>query len=95
MLKLIICLACAAAIALTTLQMRQQQLELKHQAATLQGQIQAQQSKLWTQQVQIAIDTAPTALSRNVGSELELVPQAGLPADAGNWLNPPPRKTEP
>ena len=59
------------------LQLRQQRLELNHQANRLHNQIEAQQAKLWNQQLQIAVYTAPNAISQTVGEhDLKLVPQS-------------------
>jgi hypothetical protein len=74
MLKLLLCLGCALAIAVAMLELRQQELELKHRAAKLQEEIEGQQAKLWSQQLQIAIYTAPNALTKTVSQhELDLV----------------------
>jgi hypothetical protein len=73
-------------IGIATLQMRQQQLELKHQAAALQQRIEQQQSKLWNQQLRIALMTAPPAISQTVGDELDLVPNSALKPEAAEWL---------
>lgn len=86
MLKLLLCLVCALAVALAMLQLRQQELEFKHQAADLQKQIESRQGKLWNQQLQIAIHTAPNALTHTIGSDIELVPETNLPGNVGNWL---------
>jgi cell division protein FtsL len=86
MLKLLLCLLCALLIGMATLQMRQQQLELKHQAATLQQKIEQQQSKLWNQQLLIATLTSPPAIQETVGHELDLVQHSDLPADAAEWI---------
>ena len=86
MVKLLFCLMCALAIATATLQMRQQQLELKHQAAAQQAKIERLQAKLWNQQLQIASSTAPNMIVKTVGEDLDLVPYADLPADAADWL---------
>ncbi len=87
MLKLILCLTCGLVIAVATLQMRQQQLELKHQAATLQQSIEKQQSKLWNQQVLIAMMTAPSAIKETVGEDLDLVSSSNLPEEAADWMS--------
>lgn len=87
MIKLLICLLSALAIGLSTLQLRQQQLELKHQAAILQKNIESQQARLWNQQLQIATFTAPNAITRTVGDELPLAPDPVLPEGAGNWID--------
>jgi len=86
MLKLMFCLLCALLIGIATLQMRQQQMELKHQAASLQHRIEKQQTKLWNQQLQIAILTAPNAIKKTVGKELDLVQSSDLPPDAADWI---------
>ncbi len=76
MLKLLLCLGCSVTIAVTMLQLRQQELELRHRAARLQEQIEAQQTKLWNQQLQIAIYTAPNALTKTLAQHnLDLVPE--------------------
>ena len=87
MLKLYLCLISAVLVAALTLELRQQRLELNHQALLLHNQIEAQQSKLWSQQLQIAIYTAPNAIQKTVGNQgLHLVPQAPLPNKTPNWL---------
>lgn len=87
MVKLLFCLICALAIATATLQMRQQQLELKHQAAARQIKIERLQAKLWNQQLQIASSTAPNMIARSIGEDMDLVPYADLPAEAADWLH--------
>ena len=54
MLKLLVCLFCAVVLAVVMLQLRQQRLELNHQSNRLHNQIEAQQAKLWSQQLEIA-----------------------------------------
>ena len=66
MLKLMLCLVCAFVIGTITLQLRQQELELRHQATELHEKIQAKQSKLWGQQVEIAIYTSPNAIAKSL-----------------------------
>jgi hypothetical protein len=86
MLKLMFCLFCAFVIGIITLQLRQQELELRHQSADLQHKIQAKQAKLWSQQVEIAIYTAPNAVAKSIGEhQLDLVPEGKLPAAGGDW----------
>ena len=51
MIKLLICLACGMVMAVVMLQLRQQELELRHQAADLQLKVQNHQAKLWQQQL--------------------------------------------
>jgi cell division protein FtsL len=88
MLKLLICLVCAVLIAVAMLHLRQQRLELDHQANLLHNQIEAQQAKLWNQQLQIAVYTAPNAISKTVGDHsLKLVPRAALTAKQTSWID--------
>ena len=57
------------------LQLRQQHLDLGNQNNRLHDRIEAQQAKLWNQQLQIAIYTAPTALARSLSDhDLRLSP---------------------
>lgn len=89
MLKLLICLVTSALIAICVLQLRQQNLQLGHQCNELHRKIRGRQSKLWTQQLQIAIYTAPNAISRTVANhDLKLVPQSPPPAGKPYWVNP-------
>jgi hypothetical protein len=73
------------------LHLRQQRLELNHQANLLHNQIEAQQARLWNQQLQIAVYTAPNAISKTVGDHaLRLVPQSpgqAARARAINWMD--------
>jgi cell division protein FtsL len=82
MIKLLLCLFCAFALAAAMIQLRQQELELKHRSARIQQEIEGQQAKLWGQQLQIATYTAPNVISKTVGQHgLELVPEK-LPAQS-------------
>lgn len=88
MLKLILCLFSAAVIGLVLLQLRQQHLELSHQNADLHDEIRSRQAKLWDQQVQIAIYTAPNAIQRTVDAHsLNLAPQHPLPGGNQSWID--------
>ena len=89
MLKLIICLFSALTISVVLLQLRQQRLELNFQANRMHNQIEDRQAKLWDQQLQIAVYTAPNAISRTVGEQkLEMVPQTPQPAmRRPNWID--------
>jgi cell division protein FtsL len=88
MLKLLLCLCSAVLIAVLMLHLRQQRLELDHQANLLHNKIEAQQAKLWNQQLQIAVYTAPNAISKTVGDHsLRLVPRAPLPASHTSWID--------
>src|SRR6266550_8693894 len=88
MLKLLLCLFSAVLIAVLMLHLRQQRLELDHQGNLLHNQIEAQQARLWNQQLQIAVYTAPNAISKTVGDHsLKLVPQSPSRAKAVNWID--------
>lgn len=88
MLKLLLCLISSVLIAVVMLHLRQQRLELNHQANLLHNQIEAQQARLWNQQLQIAVYTAPNAISKTVGDHsLKLVPQSPSRAKAVNWMD--------
>ncbi len=89
MLKLLLCLLAALAIAVGLLQLRQQRMEMNYQANQLHNLIEDHQAKLWNQQLQIAICTAPNAISRTVGDHaLHMVPVSPLPAKKGtSWLD--------
>ncbi len=88
MLKLLLCLVTGMAIAVCLLQLRQQRLELNHEANMLHNQIEARQSKLWNQQLQIAVYTAPNAIQKTVGDhDLKLAPQAPNGVGTSNWID--------
>ena len=88
MLKLLLCLFSAVLIAVLLLHLRQQRLELNHEANLLHNRIEAQQARLWNQQLQIAVYTAPNAISQTVGTHsLKLVPQSPARAHAVNWMD--------
>ena len=87
MLKLVLCLTFAVVIAAAMLQLRQQRLELNHNANTLHNKIESQQARLWSQQLQIAVYTAPNAIARTVGDKnLKLVPQSPQHVGPSNWM---------
>jgi hypothetical protein len=87
MLKLLLCLTTAFITAVAVLQLRQQRLNLNFQAGRLHGEIEKRQAKLWSQQVQIAVATAPNAIAKTVGDQnLDLVPRAPIPAEKGDWM---------
>jgi hypothetical protein len=89
MLKLTICLLSGALLAALTLQLRQQRRELAYENSQIHAQIRDQQAKLWDQQLQIAVCTAPNAIRRTVsGHDLKLVPQSALPGGRRNWMEP-------
>jgi cell division protein FtsL len=76
MIKLLICLVGATALAIAVLQLRQQNSEIGYQNADLHGQIRSHQARLWDQQLQIATFTAPNAISNVVKAhDLNMVPR--------------------
>ena len=90
MLKILICLFAGLVISVALLQLRQQRLELNFQGNRLHNHIAEQQAKLWDQQLQVAVYTAPNAISRTVGQQqLEMVPQTPLPArkSKNGWID--------
>jgi cell division protein FtsL len=88
MLKLLLCILAALALGVILLQLRQQRLELSYQTNRLHGLIEHSQAKLWNQQLQIAVYTAPNAISKTVGErDLNMVPQTPSPAIKTNWLD--------
>jgi len=88
MIKLLICIFSASIIALLLLQLRQQHIELSHQTARMHDQIRSRQAKLWDQQVQIAIYTAPNAIQRTVDAHnLKMAPQQPLPGGKQSWID--------
>src|SRR5437867_9041834 len=88
MLKLILCLFSTVLLAVLMLQLRQQRLELNHQANLLHNQIEAQQARLWSQQLQIAVYTAPNAIAKTVGEkDIKLVPQSPTHVGPSNWMD--------
>ncbi len=59
------------------LQLRHQRIEIGHQNSQLNDRINAQQAKLWSQQLQIAVYTAPNAIQQTVNShDLKMVSQS-------------------
>jgi cell division protein FtsL len=89
MLKMLICLLSATALAVMTLQLRQQRLELNYKISNLHRQIESHQARLWNQQLQIAVYTAPNAIQHTVSNhDLKLVPRAPMAQGAmasGAW----------
>src|SRR5687768_10370155 len=80
MVKMLICLLSAMGLAVMTLQLRQQRLELNYKISQLHRQIESNQAKLWNQQLQIAVYTAPNAIQHTVSShDLKLVPRSPAP----------------
>jgi cell division protein FtsL len=92
MVKMLICLVAALGLGVMTLQLRQQRLELNYKISQLHRQIESGQAKLWNQQLQIAVYTAPNAIQHTVSNhDLRLVPRSPLPrgATAAAWSGDP------
>ena len=88
MLKLLLCLIVGLATAVCLLQLRQQRLELNHQANALHDEIEGAQAQLWNQQLQIAVYTAPNAIEKTVGDhDLKLVPVATAGVGPRGWID--------
>jgi hypothetical protein len=88
MLKLLICLLSAAFLGFFMLQLRHQQLELGYETAALHERIKNQQGKLWNQQLQIAVYTAPNAIERTVkDGRIDMVPQFNITRGANGKPN--------
>ena len=88
MLKLLLCVITATVLAALVLQLRQQRQELGYQNSRLHDQIKNQQARLWNQQLQIAVYTAPNAIQQTVSNHnLKMVPQAPLPRGRTYWID--------
>jgi cell division protein FtsL len=88
MLKILLCLVACLLLSVLILHLRQQKLELAHDANQLHNQIEALQAKLWNQQMQIAIPIAPNAIANTVNThDLKMVPRSPLPASTANWID--------
>ena len=89
MLKMLICLASGVVLGGLTLQLRQQRMDLGHDTSQLNDRINAQQAKLWSQQLQIAVYTAPNAIQQTVKShDLKMVSQSPVRSKSANWIDP-------
>ena len=88
MLKLLLCVLSLSVVAALVLQLRQQRQELGYQNSRLHDQIKAQQGKLWNQQLQIAVYTAPNSIRQTVSNhDLKMVPQQPLPRGRTYWID--------
>lgn len=95
MVKLLICVLSGAALAVLVLHLRQERTELGYQSNELHAQIRDQQAKLWGQQMQIAIFTAPNAIEQTVSNhDLKMVPQSPLPGGKRHWIDVDPGAKE-
>lgn len=88
MLKLILCLLCTMLLGVVVLQVRQQKLELNFQCHRLHQEIRKRQNVLWSQQLQIAVYTAPNAIKQTVGNhQLSMVPEPAHQASPTSWID--------
>jgi len=88
MLKLLLCLLCGSATAVSLLELREQRLNLTFESNRLHNQIEAEQSQLWNQQLSIAVATAPNSLAAAAhGKDLKLA--AGNAAIHRSWVDDP------
>ncbi len=88
MIKLLLCLLAFVATAVCLVQLRQQRLELNHECNQLHNAIEARQSRLWNQQLQIAAATTPDKISKQIDSQhLRLEPLAPRGEAATNWID--------
>jgi cell division protein FtsL len=89
MLKLLLMLIFTMLLATALLQLRQQRLELNFQTNQLHNAIRDSQSELWSQQIRIAVFTAPNAISETVGDQkLKMGPQSPISNGRSVWLDP-------
>ncbi|HMB95310.1 MAG TPA: hypothetical protein VKK61_04655 [Tepidisphaeraceae bacterium] len=87
-MKILLTLVFTMFIAVALLQLRHQRLELNYQTNKLHDEIRRSQSKLWNQQLQIAVYTAPNAIQKTVGSQnLNMVAASPLPGDQTHWID--------
>lgn len=88
MLKLLLCTFTAFAIAVVILQLRTERREIGFSSNALHDKIESYQSKLWNQQLQIGIYTAPNAITRTVsGHDLNMVPTKPTQAQSTGWID--------
>ena len=88
MLKLLLCLIAATAVAVCLVQLRQQRLDLAHQTSQLHAAVEGRQALLWDQQVRLAAVTAPPAIGRSAGSHhLDLIPVKPTATPATDWVD--------
>ncbi len=75
MLKIVICLLSAVVVAAVLLELRQQRMDLAYDCSQLHKRIEQAQIKLWNQQLQIGVYTAPNAIESSIWShKLDLTP---------------------
>ena len=81
MLKLLSCILAAFLIAGVLLHLRHQRMEINYRINQDHRKLQELQVKLWNQQLQVAIYTAPKAIQQTAGAhDLKLVPAGSAAA---------------
>jgi hypothetical protein len=86
MLKILLCIFTATAVAVGLLQLRQQCLNLSYQTNCLHNELQVEQARLWNQQLQIAVSTAPNAMQQIIGQQdIHFVAPATPPDHLTSW----------
>lgn len=88
MVKLLICLFSAVLIAAAMLELRQQRMNLGFESSQMHRDIERAQVRLWNQQLQIGIYTAPNAIDQTVRQH-QLNLRAPVPAGTGTGTATP------
>ncbi|MDB5326194.1 MAG: hypothetical protein JWM57_1763 [Phycisphaerales bacterium] len=79
MLKLLLCLVGAFAIAAVLLHLRHEKMEINYRINQAHRRLQTLQTELWNQQLQMAIATSPAAVQKTVGEHrLNLIPASPI-----------------
>ena len=90
MLKLLICLLFSVGLGAIILQLREQRLNLTYQVNELHNRIESSQAKLWNQQLDIAVCTAPNAIAATLkGQDLKMTAPPAAPGGPRNWIATP------
>jgi hypothetical protein len=92
MLKLLLCLFATVTTAVFLVELRQQRMEMTHDIDRLHAAVETRGSRLWNQQVTIAIDTTPKAVVTAVGThDLHLTPVDPVGKTPSEWVASSPR----
>ena len=84
MLRLLLCLSAGLALAMVMLLLRQQRLEMQNQCNAIHDRMLDTQTRLWSQQLQVAAATAPAALELTLSRHAE---RDGRPAATNDWAD--------
>ena len=85
MIRLLLCLAAALAVAVGLLLLRQQRLQVRHECNVLHARILDAQRELWRQQLRVAVETVPDALRRAAERQASAVPGDAEVAAPDDW----------